>query len=370
MTRASGGIINHYTGAAFNLVPSRLRVDFDAGTTVRNGSVYAVSQSEIFRVTPTSIVGEFPLIGSPLAMTAFGDEAWAVGHGGGIAHLSMGRWSEQVPAVGTLLDLHGSANDNVWAVGPEPLGLVMHYDGRTWSRDLVPQNLVDATLSKVLAISRTDAWAFGAYRQRSGAPFVNLVLRHDGTQWTQVATPTRNHVNAVCGTGGQVFSVGDRGEIARFDGTSWSLLTSTTTSDLLAVRCSSPADVWAGVFTTVGPTLVHWDGTSWSLVHGGPTESVSSFVGFASDDLFAFGHTQWHFDGRQWTMVRRLPQSMGGFVGVGPNDLWSRSAGNIWHFDGAGWSPSAFNVDFVGFNALWAHGPEVLAAGRSIARHR
>lgn len=243
-------------------------------------------------------------------MTSFDDEAWAVGHGGGIAHLSGGQWTEQVRTVGfPLLDVHGSAVDNVWAVGPEPLGLLIHYDGRTWSRDVPTANLIEPYLDRVWVVSSTDAWAFGAHRPLGSASFVNLVLRYDGRHWNQVATPNRNRVNAACATGGQVFTVGDLGETARFDGTRWSILSSTTTRNLLSVHCSSPTDVWASVYLPVGPALVHWDGNAWSFDHGGPTEFVSSFVGSATD-LFAFGARQWHYDGRQWTAGPNLPQRM------------------------------------------------------------
>ncbi len=363
------GVLNHFAGARFNLVPSALRVNFTAGTTVRNGSVYVGSTSAIYRVTSSGVVETTPLIGSPLAMTSFDDEAWAVGHGGGIAHLSGGQWTEQVRTVGfPLLDVHGSAVDNVWAVGPEPLGLLIHYDGRTWSRDVPTANLIEPYLDRVWVVSSTDAWAFGAHRPLGSASFVNLVLRYDGRHWNQVATPNRNRVNAACATGGQVFTVGDLGETARFDGTRWSILSSTTTRDLLSVHCSSPTDVWASVYLPVGPALVHWDGNAWSFDHGGPTEFVSSFVGSATD-LFAFGARQWHYDGRQWTAGPNLPQRMS-IVGTDPNDLWALSLGNLWHFDGTSWSASAFGVEFSGFNGLWAHGSDVFGVGKFIARHR
>ncbi len=57
------------------------------------------------------------------------------------------------------------------------------------------------------------------------------------------------------------WAVGDNGSILRWDGTSWSAVTSNTTENLYGVHCVSASDCWA---TGGGGTILHWNGSVWS----------------------------------------------------------------------------------------------------------
>jgi hypothetical protein len=147
-----------------------------------------------------------------------GDEAWAVGHGpvrGGPVAL---RWSERqwrpagMPLVqrGKLLAVSGTAADDVWAVGAaDRTGMIMHFDGRDWSR--VPAPSTRFPLSDVVALSPSDAWAVGRDR----------VLHWNGRKWNKVKAPVTaaNTVTALAAD--DVWVAGGRGELVHFDGDRW-----------------------------------------------------------------------------------------------------------------------------------------------------
>lgn len=67
------------------------------------------------------------------------DDLWAVGGfndktGGVIAHHAAGGWTQIAEVPRPLSAVYGANESDVWAVGEH--GLVMHYDGAGWSREL------------------------------------------------------------------------------------------------------------------------------------------------------------------------------------------------------------------------------------------
>jgi len=119
--------------------------------------------------------------------------------------------------------VHGTASDDVWAVGER--GVVLHFDGRTWTR--VNVGLLDE-LYDVFAVSRDDVWVVG-----ENSAIAHLVDR--------VWTPVRGVVPS-----------GTR---------------------LIGVTANGPSDVWVlpegpiDVGATVSEhAAVHFDGMRWSTI--------------------------------------------------------------------------------------------------------
>ncbi|MGW4806043.1 hypothetical protein [Kitasatospora sp. NPDC004272] len=89
----------------------------------------------------------------------------------------------------------GDPND-VWAVGyyqPDDYltfyGVIDHWDGRAWQSVPTPDLGTDYwTLSAVVANSPTDIWASGSVGNEDGWPRP-LLLHYDGRSWTKAATP-------------------------------------------------------------------------------------------------------------------------------------------------------------------------------------
>lgn len=141
-------------------------------------------------------------------------EGWAVGGAGpgagaAFTHTLITRWDGSTwhvvpsPNPGTLTNrLDGVAArsaDDVWAVGRYTGGmcgdgaLVLHWDGRAWTRVPVPKVTAGGSLLLAVAVvGTTSVWVAGAglvTDPASGKPTkkVGLVLRWDGRTWRSVA---------------------------------------------------------------------------------------------------------------------------------------------------------------------------------------
>jgi hypothetical protein len=144
-----------------------------------------------------------------------------------------------------------SATD-IWAAGYTNSGAgstvpnktwLPHWNGTTWTKVKSPSPTKPTlmsfwlTLRAVSAVSKTDAWAAGAYENSSGV-IVPLMLHWNGTTWTKVKTTAPSSAHSIF---------------------------------LYGVSADSATDAWAvGYYTHssgVGETLIlHWNGTAWKTV--------------------------------------------------------------------------------------------------------
>jgi hypothetical protein len=207
--------------------------------------------------------------------------------------------------------------------------------GCTGSWEIVPApspGSVGNTLSDVVALTSTDAWAVGSksavvddqLTQRS------MALHWDGRAWTEAPTPP-------------------------IDG-----------SALAGVFALAPDDVWAvgSVLEELlgsRPLIEHYDGAAWTVVPSPQIEFGNLFAisGTSPTDLWAVGTVRnpvhmliEHYDGQRWRIVRS-PNiqtdfvSLEGVTAISPTDVWAagyflaHTFGNaplVVHFDGAAWS--------------------------------
>jgi hypothetical protein len=156
--------------------------------------------------SPTTGMVEGNLLGVTAISTT---DVWAVGSflptkGGGqalIEHWNGHKWSvvKNPSTGGTALQAVAavSAND-VWAVGNASNAsgvsqtLIEHWDGKKWSIVASPSPSTQTNfLLGVTAVSTTDVWAVGSFRNASGA-FQTLTLHWDGTTWSIVPSPSPN----------------------------------------------------------------------------------------------------------------------------------------------------------------------------------
>ncbi|HEV7934958.1 MAG TPA: hypothetical protein VGP70_21945 [Actinomadura sp.] len=176
-------------------------------------------------------------------------EAWAVGHGRGAGngssgpvalHWIRGEWTRAaVPPVarGRLLAVAGSSPEDVWAVGAAGReGLILHYDGRMWSRTPSPAG---RPLTDVVALSPDRAWAVDG----SGP------LSWNGVGWRRAEAPPITSANTLSALArSDIWVGGGRGELAHFDGRTWSRVGSPPPLDDTAVWLGSasagPGTVW------------------------------------------------------------------------------------------------------------------------------
>ena len=224
----------------------------------------------------------------------------AVSRGGPVSHLAGSGLSGSLHAVAA-----DSARD-AWAVGntgdpmfPPQQTLILHWNGRGWSH--VPSPNPSGTtgsganfLTGVTAISRTDAWAVGYYRDLNTNGFHTLVLHWDGTSWTQITSPSPTggpgqgsflmSVSAVSSSDvwavGQYSNGANQTLVLHWNGKSWTSVASpnpggTSSGDqntLSSISADSPTDAWTvgnfgDLVTHAEQTLIeHWDGSTWTVV--------------------------------------------------------------------------------------------------------
>jgi hypothetical protein len=220
---------------------------------------------------------------------------------GGFCH------ANPLPAGHDVRAMWGSADDDVWAVGPA--GLLLHFDGAAW-------DLVDLGTSEALV--------------------------------------------DVHGTGrSDVTVLAEGGDLHRFDGTRWTRL-----QDLSAVtdRLRDFAEATGSRWATCGSAdLLRWDGSRWLRDATSPTGSFQAVWGSAADDVWALGSGAWHRDASGWHAVT-VPAFTGdtlySVAGAARDDVFATGNAALYHLDGASWSlasaVTAAALQPVGGGRTWA----------------
>jgi hypothetical protein len=233
-TAAPGQVIEHWNGAAWNVVTGPT---FAAGDQPEIFGMTAVSPNDIWAVGTlltanqalealfehwdgtawTAYTGFFYGFFRAVSADASND-IWAVGYNGNVTfseHFDGTGWTlVRTPDVGTGPNSLGGvvalAPDNVWAVGfstastQPPPGeydvptetLIEHYDGTSWSvvtsPNVGPNSQYQSNrLLGVTAVSPTDIWAFGSYFAASGSEDqITLLLQWNGTSWSLAPSPS------------------------------------------------------------------------------------------------------------------------------------------------------------------------------------
>ncbi|MDQ3704946.1 MAG: hypothetical protein M3437_06955 [Chloroflexota bacterium] len=239
---------------------------------------------------------------------------------------------------GELSDVSALSANDVWAVGRWGNdGLIVHWDGRSWTRaklpTIGPQPGLNSRLSAVAAISSDDVWAVGSYTGvYDNHESLTVTLHWDGKEWRVVPSPNLPNIIHY-------------------------------PADMAA---SGPDDVWvvgqtalsSGAMGTerVGMLLMHWDGSSWR--HVPPPDLGDGYSGpnavsaLSKDDVWVGGVRSiakegqtveyrtlaLHWDGRNW---RNTSSDLGGFRGLlalSRNDVWAAGNTLVEHWDGTKWS--------------------------------
>jgi hypothetical protein len=241
---------------------------------------------------------------------------------------------------GRLYGAAATSASNVWAVGLNGCcGLIIHFNGSTWTQDPVnPTGYFDG----VAAVSAKDAWAVGGTSWFGTDP---MIYHWNGTTWTKVTVPAPS-------AGGF----------------------------LTSVTAPSAANAWAVGSTGGGPgdgtgpgedaLIYHWNGYHWKRVPAPAPRPASQLQGVSAvsaSDAWAVGWTGYnasngtirtfivHWNGRTWRKVHSPTPGMGGnLLGIGassPGNVWAVGQGSINGGCSAGcqptivhWNGSRWNV--------------------------
>lgn len=209
------------------------------------------------------------------------------------------------PKVGTdetaLTGMSALTSTNVWAVGSDAtsggktLTLILHWNGRAWSRVVSPNpSRAFSSLTGVHVVTARDAWAVGLYLNLKTGRTETLLVHWNGRTWTRVRSPNPstagNGLFAVSATSASdVWAVGgyctrfcggtaevDGSLIMHWNGRAWTRVASPNPGVLQAVSARSSANAWAaGNFCssrcgrateTDRSVTMHWNGRAWSKV--------------------------------------------------------------------------------------------------------
>jgi hypothetical protein len=274
-------LIQHYDGTAWTTVPSPNRLTGTDRNQINSlRGVTAIARNDVWAVGYT-VSYDDPY--QTLTM-----------HWNGAAWSIVNSPNYTFPgAYNALLDVAAVASDDVWAVGGAPFGgvsgrgLLLHFDGASWSLRPGPPNFefwASSTRAGVVAVSASDVWAVGDYD----------AWHFDGSAWTVPAAGAQFAAEVDAGTGA-VWAVGSfiadpygggvRYPIGyHFTGTSWqqqpAALAPGAFNDV-AVRAAD--EVIAVGYSGVFAYALRWNGTEWQpLAAGNANPSPSTTLAIAN----------------------------------------------------------------------------------------
>ena len=255
-----------------------------------------------------------------------GDDIWAITDQGSLWRWQGASWSlEHTVAGAAFLDIDGSTADDVWVVGhaSEQLdGIVVHWDGSTWSTATPPFEV--SNLRSVWVHSPQEVWAVGGVSE-------GLAIRWDGSAWSALTLPP--NTKSLLGVWGMhaddVWAVGNERTLLHWDGLTWVRHqmppTELAIEHLDGVWGSASDDVWA-----VGSMglILHWDGSSWMLMTSPSLQWLTAVRGASAQDVWAvgsYGTVLRRQGGGAWTVQPTATEDtvLQGVWGASVNDVWA-----------------------------------------------
>jgi hypothetical protein len=254
-----------------------------------------------------------------------------------IQHYDGQQWSEQLRRGDTtIVEVWGSSATNVFAVGQEPVfsplprtGAIFHFDGSRWS-DVAGPNYGGTVQVSYNAVWGSGQDVFvGGYILRGPAPVPEdsvgqLLIHYDGSQWSEIPAMPFGPGSIVRHLSGSsptnVWATGDytlcddcnhrMNFVARYDGTSWTLVYSTSDNTFNGIWVGAANDVWVvGHGFDNDGYMLHFDGTTWKETFrrtpdGFQAPPINDVWGSSGSDIYAAGDEGvLHFDGSAWTLI-------------------------------------------------------------------
>ena len=227
----------------------------------------------------------------------------------------------------------------------------------SWSNPLPQGNI----LNGVWSISESDIFAVGS---------VGTIIRSDGTTWTVMNSTTNLELNAVWGaSANDVYAVGEGGVIMHFDGTSWlpSYL-EPEGSPLWSIWGSSASDVFVGG----DDMILHWNGTEWETMILPIEARITSIWGFSANEVYAvaMGQKVLRYDGSEWSVFEEFPGGdtiLWSLWGTSASDMYTGGYSTfgddfLYHYDGTSWSAQD-NVNSAIYGIWGSSSDDIYAVG-------
>jgi hypothetical protein len=183
-------------------------------------------------------------------------------------------------APGGLTGVAAASASNAWAVGfagsgSSPKVLMLHWNGKTWSRVTSPGVLTGAgQLNAITVVNAKDAWAVGFTGGFTNTSRRTLLLHWNGSAWRPVTrqAPIAGFLNAVTATASGGWAVGGvpnghnfpRPLAMRLTGTTWSRVAVPDVLEVTGVADTGTNSAWATGNTEQQSDLAHWNGHKWT----------------------------------------------------------------------------------------------------------
>ena len=156
-----------------------------------------------------------------------GNNVFAVTSNGEVLRFNGSSWSVFTTSASPLWAVYGTSASDVYATGEN--GVALRFNGTSWS----PVNAsTSGTLAGVWGSSATNLMAVGSAASGS----TGIAFRNIGSGWTSMAMPTSAMLTSIWGpSANDVYATGDAGLIVRWNGNSWSTMSSGTSDQLWSV---------------------------------------------------------------------------------------------------------------------------------------
>jgi len=214
----------------------------------------------------------------------------------------------------------------------------------------------DASLRRVWGSAPDDVWVVGT----RGA-----VLRYDGSVWHALDSNTTEQLNAISGCGVNcAWAVGHNGTVLKWDGAVWSDVSLPEhDEELLGVWVARPNNVYMSGIKFGSALLAQFNGTDWATATLTQAGSLWDIWGSGEADVWAVGSgrgavgfllhyagTAWNYGGYEGGQLRTI-------WGTAPTDVWAAGYDvPIQHWDGRGWAIATAEVYRI--FSMWGSGEQ------------
>jgi hypothetical protein len=236
-----------------------------------------------------------------------------------------------------------------------------HWNGTSWTRFDV---FKDDYSSSIFAAGPSDVVLIGQYGN---------IARWNGATWSVSAPTAMRRWYASAGIGPSDIWIGGEGVLSHWDGSTWS--ETAVEGGILAMTAVATNDIWAVIVTpaTSESSFLHYDGTAWSKRGAVPDgASIRRMWAAAKDDVWATSNKGvYHLSAGTWTNVLPAAHGARGVFGTSPTDVWLvQERGIITHWNGSDWSLEDSGTTTDLFD-VWANASDVWATGggNAILRH-
>jgi photosystem II stability/assembly factor-like uncharacterized protein len=296
-----------------------------------------------------------------------GLDAWVVGESAYLLHWNNSSWipvnepyTKRLHAVEMLSPADGWIGGSAWPVSP---GDAFRWNGNIWSIK-----------------NRMDTYGFDFYSGPEGTLGWSVgvwgdINKWDGSSWSQVSSPSvidLTSVDIISFDEAMAVGYGNdpnngyqiRGVIAHYENSEWITVTLPTTSSLpVDVSMLSSTNGWL----VGGDGLIaQWQSSNWQIVSSSTSENLSAIEMIDETNGWIVGAngTILHWDGLSWSLFSSPTTAVLLDVKfISMTDGWAVGSGVILHWDGVSWtqvySPSKKTISSIAYASpyeLWAVG--------------